>query len=682
MDKLTEIEVFEKNRQKSEKTFSQLFPDLYNNILNMTSFLDIEDQNWSMRKYCYSNNIKEYPKCVVCGNKCKIDRKCCSVECTKIYCKSDECISKKIQKAKEKHGEDCYKRKMSNFDILKKNDIDLYNDIFDKTKWMKEDTSYSERMYCYHNNINEYPKCAVCGNDTKFIQSYGYTKTCCGKCNSIYNSRIKLNFSDEKKKDIKERTSQTRLNFSDEKKKDIKERTSQTRLNFSDEKKKDILNKMKLTCTKRHGVDNIFKKKEYIKECIKNKYDVNNPSNLKWVRKKISEKQKIIQNLPKTREKIKQTNLERYGVEHYAQSDEYKNKSKQTNLERYGVLNHKQLHYNEETRNALSSGDNLREYIKLHNIKSNPELSKSLNIQECTSLQYLKKYNIQGLINRNISHYEDEITSWLNEFNINITNNKRIINNKEIDIFLPDYNIGIEFNGNYWHSDIFRDKRYHQQKSTEAKNNDIFLYHIFEYEWKNNKEKIKKHLANILNLNKNKIYARKCIIGEIEDNKIKKEFLNKNHLQGDDKSTIKIGLYYDNQLVEIMTFCKPRFNNNYQYELSRLCTVSGCNVIGGADKLFKYFLKTYNPKSIISYSNFAKNVGSIYNKLGFDYINLTDPNYVWCKNDIVLSRYQTQKSKLLKDGFVGNTEDEIMKSQGFFKIYDCGNHVYGWIYKD
>ena len=627
------LNLLNKNLYKSEKTIQNNFSDLYNDILKETSFLSIEDQNWSMRKYCYRNNIKEYPKCVVCGNKCKIRFKTCCNECKKIYCKSDECINLKIQKAKEKHGEDCYKRKLSNFDILKKNDINLYNDVFDKTKWMREDTSYSERMYCYHNNIKEYPKCVVCGNNVKFIQGHGYTKTCCDKCNSMHSSQTRSNFSEEKKKDIRERTSITRSNFSEEKKKDIRERTSQTKLNFSEEKKKDILNKMKHTCIERYGVDNIFKNKEYIKECVKNKYGVDN--------------------IFKKKEYIKQKLKEKYGVTNSTYIDKPK-----------FVID------------ILNNENKFKDMIKYNDLKSVNDIMNYLNVSDFCVLQHLKKYNIQGLINRNVSHYEDDITEWLKSFNINVINNKKMLNGKEIDIFLPDYNIGIEFNGNYWHCDELLDKKYHQQKSLTAKNKEIFLYHIFEYEWKKDEEKIKNHLLNILNLNKNKIYARKCVIKEIKDNQIKKEFLNKNHLQGDDKSAIKIGLYYDNQLVEIMTFCKPRFNNNYQYELSRLCTISGCNVIGGANKLFNYFVKNYNPKSIISYSNFAKNKGNIYNKLGFDYINLTNPNYVWSKNDIILSRYQTQKSKLLKDGFTGNTEDEIMKSQGFFKIYDCGNMVF------
>ena len=435
------LNLLNKNLYKSEKTIQNNFSDLYNDILKETSFLSIEDQNWSMRKYCYRNNIKEYPKCVVCGNKCKIRFKTCCNECKKIYCKSDECINLKIQKAKEKHGEDCYKRKLSNFDILKKNDINLYNDVFDKTKWMREDTSYSERMYCYHNNIKEYPKCVVCGNNVKFIQGHGYTKTCCNECNSIHSSQTRSNFSEEKKKDIRERTSQTRSNFSEEKKKDIRERTSQTKLNFSEEKKKDILNKMKHTCIERYGVDNIFKNKEYIKECVKNKYGVDN--------------------IFKKKEYIKQKLKEKYGVTNSTYIDKPK-----------FVID------------ILNNENKFKDMIKYNDLKSVNDIMNYLNVSDFCVLQHLKKYNIQGLINRNVSHYEDDITEWLKSFNINVINNKKMLNGKEIDIFLPDYNIGIEFNGNYWHCDELLDKKYHQQKSLTAKNKVIFIYHIFEYEWK------------------------------------------------------------------------------------------------------------------------------------------------------------------------------------------------------
>ena len=131
-----------------------------------------------------------------------------------------------------------------------------------------------------------------------------------------------------------------------------------------------------------------------------------------------------------------------------------------------------------------------------------------------------------------------------------------------------------------------------------------------------------------------------------------------------------------------MTFGKPRFNNNYEWELIRLCWKAGVRVIGGAPKLFKYFKDKYNPTSIISYCDISKFNGKVYKKLGFELDGITEPTYVWVDNYTgeVLSRYQTMKHKLVEQGLGTEvqTEDEIMENLGYLKIYDCGNARYIW----
>ena len=132
-----------------------------------------------------------------------------------------------------------------------------------------------------------------------------------------------------------------------------------------------------------------------------------------------------------------------------------------------------------------------------------------------------------------------------------------------------------------------------------------------------------------------------------------------------------------------MTFSTPRFNNNYQYELVRLCWNS--QVVGGTEKLFKYFIENYNPENIITYCDLSKFTGAVYDRIGFTLVKneeITEPNYVWVhsKKNTKLTRYQTQKHKLVEQGFgtIEQTEDEIMKSLGFLKIYDCGNFKFEW----
>ena len=317
-------------------------------------------------------------------------------------------------------------------------------------------------------------------------------------------------------------------------------------------------------------------------------------------------------------------------------------------------------------------------YYMTINIKKQ-EISKclkKLGIENSTMRRYVMENNLEELITLypTFSSYEIELKSYFPSLKSHI---RDIIDGKEIDLYDEKNKIGIEFNGNYWHSENIVDKFYHQNKSLLSETKGIFLYHIFEYEWINNKERIINQLNNLFHINETKIYARCCEIKEV-NNKEKTPFLEANHMQGNDMSNIKLGLYYNNELVSIMTFAKPRFNKKYQWELSRFCSKAGCNVVGGASKLFKYFITKYSPNNIISYSNIAHTRGNIYGMLGFNLNSIAEPNYVWINHSNVLSRYQCQKHKLLQQGYIGNSEVDIMHQRDYYRIYDCGNKVWIW----
>ena len=176
---------------------------------------------------------------------------------------------------------------------------------------------------------------------------------------------------------------------------------------------------------------------------------------------------------------------------------------------------------------------------------------------------------------------------------------------------------------------------------------------------------------SIFNKNQEKIYARKCIVKEITS-KEKNEFLNKTHIQGEDRANIKLGLFYNNELVAVMTFCKSRFNKNFEWELSRYS--SSKHVIGGAGKLLKYFERIYKPKSLITYADRRFSQGKLYFTLGFTFDHFSLPNYFYNRGKIRLSRIQCQKHKLkdiLKDFDDNLSESENMYINGWNKIYDC-----------
>ena len=261
-----------------------------------------------------------------------------------------------------------------------------------------------------------------------------------------------------------------------------------------------------------------------------------------------------------------------------------------------------------------------------------------------------------------------------------LSNDRTILKGKEID-FIIENNM-YEYNGLYWHSDEFIDKSYHLVKTELAEENGYKLFHIWSHEWLNNikREIWESIIKNSLGLSY-KIYARKCEIIELE-NDVYKHFLNFNHLQGYISAKYRYGLVYQNELVAVMSFSKPRFNNHYDYELIRYCNKLGVSVVGGASKLFSHFRNLYNG-SVISYADRRISNGNLYKQLGFDFLHNTQPNYFYTKDFInTFSRYQCQKHKL--QSFLSEYDDNKseygnMKQNGYYRIYDCGNSV--WISK-
>lgn len=220
------------------------------------------------------------------------------------------------------------------------------------------------------------------------------------------------------------------------------------------------------------------------------------------------------------------------------------------------------------------------------------------------------------------------------------------------------------------------DKNYHKNKSDCARRNGFNCICVWDWD----------DLDKIVSLisKKEKIFARKCCIKELED---VDEFLNENHLQGSCKGqSVKIGLFYNDELVEVITFGKPRYNNNYEWELLRLCSKRGIEILGGASKLFKYFIKTRDPESVISYCDDSKFDGNIYSTLGFSKLKQNKPSAHWYN---LVSKTHITDNMLRKHGFdrlVGrdigecygkNTSNkDLMIEHGFVEIYDCGQSSY------
>lgn len=287
------------------------------------------------------------------------------------------------------------------------------------------------------------------------------------------------------------------------------------------------------------------------------------------------------------------------------------------------------------------------------------------------------------------SGVERELYEYIKELLPNVIieeNNRTILDGKEIDVYIPSLKIGFEMNGLIWHSDKFdTDKTYHLAKTEKALNEGIRLIHIFEDEWVCKNTICKSRICNLLGVIDTKIYARKCEIREVSYHDAMR-FLDENHIQGKAMSSINIGLYYNNELVELVTFGKQRINvggkkKDNSYELIRLCTKLDTNVVGGASRLFKYFVKNYNPHTVISYADRRWSVGGIYNKLNFVLKHTSQPSYFYVMNKKRVNRYSMRKDILVsKYGCpIDMTEKEFCYSKGWYRIYDCGCLCYEWI---
>jgi len=386
-------------------------------------------------------------------------------------------------------------------------------------------------------------------------------------------------------------------------------------------------------------------------------------------------------------EKTENVILKKYGVKHTFQVDKIRLKAIATHKSN-GYNNEDALLKLEEKRRKklsirfLELGYNILEFKNENIIVQHPdghifEDNRKLIVNRLNHEVELS--TIIQPIGSPRTTFERKICKLLDENNIKYIPNTRRIIEGELDIYIPSFNLAIEINGLHWHSEYYIDKEYHLNKTKKCNGLNIQLLHFFEDELFEKYPIIESIIKNKILLNNTRIFARKCVIKEI-DAKISKEFLNNNHIQGNVNSSIKLGLFNDNELVSLMTFGKLRNvmgNKNKidgEYEMLRFCNKLNTIVIGGASKLYSYFKKTYKPISVTSFANKRYSNGNLYNNLGFKLEYETLPNYWYVIGKTRKHRFLFRKDILVSEGYdPRKTEHEIMLERKIPRIYDCGN---------
>ncbi len=293
-------------------------------------------------------------------------------------------------------------------------------------------------------------------------------------------------------------------------------------------------------------------------------------------------------------------------------------------------------------------------------------------------------------INRGISTIEVDIKNWLKDEGIEVIGNYRKYQKlegnthfyREIDIFLPGYNLGIELDGIYWHSEISggKDRYYHKEKDEFFKSFNIDVLHFWDIEWIEKEDLVKSVILNKIGKTERRIYARKCKIQEI-DKETAKDFLNQNHLQEYRPSSFHLGLYLEEELVQVVSIGKSRYNKEYPWEIIRLCSKINITVVGGFSKLLKYAQNRINNEPLVTYVDLRYGKGDFYLKNSFKFLNHSNPNYYYTKDYIILeSRLKYQKHKLtsLLENFDPDiSEWENMQLNGYDRVWDCGTISFG-----
>jgi len=375
------------------------------------------------------------------------------------------------------------------------------------------------------------------------------------------------------------------------------------------------------------------------------------------------------------RKRIDQINLERYGVVYPMQSPEVRKRAEQTNVVRYGYANvmcspeiQQKWKQNYVAKYGYDS--------PMHNPESIAKLSQTcqerFGVEWACMRPEARKYRVRSKINKEFenvlsdANIEFEPEFALHQYSYDFKCGDTVI---EIDPTIThNTELCIYSDGHP------REFDYHLKKSNVANNEGYTCIHIFQWDdW-----------AKIVSMLKSKtvVYARKCVLKEIS-NDTASRFIAEYHIQGQCRgASVCLGLFNSNELVQVMTLGQPRYNTKYDFELLRLCSKSGIEVVGGASKLFSYFIKLHPSSTILSYCDAAKFSGNVYQMMGMKLLYQSDPAKIWSQ---VNGTKHITDNLLRQRGYdqlfgtnygKGTSNEQLMIENGWLPVYDCGQKVF------
>ena len=490
--------------------------------------------------------------------------------------------------------------------------------------------TFNEKIYCLLNDITKTPKCKQCSKKPVSFKNIneGFKTYCSCTCahkdpdlHKIIQNSMLEKYGVSHALQIKEKAA-----IVSEKNKKQFSKDGQGRKNYE------------ATMKKKYGVINPMFKSEF-REKIKETHSKRTDDEIK-----------------KTVEKRKQTLLEKYNDENFNNSS----KIQETLLKKYNVFHPNQLKCSKDWIAIKDKKKFLEEILpSTHPLK----LAKDYNLAFSTVYKLINKFDLKNLV-RKTFNAEYEIEKFIQTLGFKTkTNDRKILEGKEIDILVPEKNFGIEHNGIYWHSELKgKDKNYHLNKTKIAGEKGINLIHVFDLEWLEKEHIIKSIISKNLGIFEKKILASSCEIKEITIEE-KNKFLEDNYIFGEDSFFINLGLFNKGELVSVMTF---EHINKSNYKIHSHCDKINYFIENSEKHLFNYFINKFNPDHVeLSLDRrYFNNV--TLDEIGFKKIETEQPKPWYFGKDI--------------DGLIDNNNMNSLNlnKSDVNRIWDCGQNKFEW----
>lgn len=269
---------------------------------------------------------------------------------------------------------------------------------------------------------------------------------------------------------------------------------------------------------------------------------------------------------------------------------------------------------------------------------------------------------------------EKEMVDFIRSLGVETKTNVRgMLSDKslELDVVVPDKSMAFEFNGVYYHSEKFKDSKYHQRKKSLAAGAGLDLVYIWEDDWRDRKEIVQEHIRQLLGCSTlPKVNGRDTEVRLLFSHEAR-DFLNTHHIQGFAAASVYLSLVgEDSKVVAVAAFKK----RGEDYELVRYAT--SAQVRGGHSKLVAFFERNYTYRNLITFADLSFGRGNLYLSTGWEFGGEVPPDYRYLVRQSRVHKFNYRKQRFKDDPSLkweeGLTERELALLNGLLRVYDAG----------